>query len=186
MEINFNLEDVKASGLSLSQYTLLYCLNKDSKLQNNILVNTLDLEFLSDNNYIRVAGDTTSLKLKGLNLFSQDIEKEQSLEDLVKEWRSLFPAGMTWGRPTKGSKSNCEKNMKKFLKENKVEKEELFNATRFYIDSKKKAGKYEGQSADYFIYKNGLSTLEGVLEYIKDNDINVDNDLDSNPFIKQV
>ena len=187
MEINFNLDDVKSSGLTLPQYTLLYIINKDAKILKEVDYNSEDIAFLANDNYMRFVQGTASLKLKGLKIFEQDIEKSESLVDLVKEWRNLFPSGMAWGRPIKGSKSACEQKMKKFLKANKVTKEELFNATRFYIDNKKnKFGKYEGQSADYLISKNGESTLEGVLEYVKDNDINVDNDLENNPFIKQV
>jgi|11_taG_2_1085331.scaffolds.fasta_scaffold37664_2 hypothetical protein len=184
MEIIFNLEDVKSAGLPILQYFILYCINNDIPLGNVGNTNE-DLVYLQNEGYIRVVESKITLKLKSVKLFESN--DKQPISEFVAEWRGLFPSGMTWGRPTKGSKSSCVKKMTKFMKNNKkVARVDILNATRFYIDNKMRGGVYEGQSADYFIDKNGDSTLEGVIEHIKEKGINVDNHLDDNPFIKQV
>ena len=92
----------------------------------------------------------------------------------IQEYRDLYPKGMNPnGYPFKGDKQGCINNMAKFLL-NYPEfdnKELILNATKSYLDKKKKDNYDYVSMADRFIWKNGMSTLAGYCEQLKDGTI---------------
>jgi len=93
-----------------------------------------------------------------------------SVDAWIQEWRDLFPRSIkTGGYPVKGTKAGCTKKMKKFIKNNKtVTVEQIFEATKRYVEERRATRYQYMKIADYFIEKDGGSLLEA---YVEEDDI---------------
>lgn len=93
------------------------------------------------------------------------------LNELVKEFRDLFPKGKnSGGYPYKGDKQGCMKKMSKFLKNNpEFDKELILKATKAYVNSKRKDNFAYMHLPHYFIEKNNVSVLASLCEDILEN-----------------
>lgn len=176
MIINLNTEKIKNHGLTINEYVLLYLLyNNFFELASENSSPVLDLEikgFLKDTDCGLV------LRKKSIDLFSGQVpEVLEGLDAFVESYRNLFPSGVkSGGRLVKGDRLGCLSKLKNFkIKYPEYTQEDIIDATRAYIDLKKKNGWQMMTSADYFIEKDKLSMLASYIEDIKTRGIQVNN-----------
>ncbi len=100
----------------------------------------------------------------------------KDLEELVNNYRELFPKGITsGGYAVRGDKRTCMKKMSSFLKTYpEYPKELIIEATKSYINRKELEGFRYMQLAHYFITKDGVSNLAGECDLILDRNENSD------------
>ena len=90
---------------------------------------------------------------------------ELSCEEWIEEWRNLFPKGIkTGGYPVRSTVNACKVKMNKFLIEYDYSKEDIFKATKNYIDQKRREGYGFMKTAVYFIEKDKQSILASFCE----------------------
>ena len=94
--------------------------------------------------------------------------KKAELDSFVADYRSIFPKGSNRnGYPYKGDKQGCTVKMRTFLKANpEYSKDVVLQATRKYINEKRKDGYDYMHLAHYFIEKNNVSALGALCEQI--------------------
>jgi len=148
-------------NLTPSQYVFLYCLNKG---ENNILIDTNDLQHLIQLDYVKKSTTNWIITAKGLAIIE---DYTSDLEDFVEQYRNIFPKGIKSGNgtPIRGDRVGCVKKMKWFL-DNYPEfsKTIILEATKRYVDSMKQKGFAYVTQADYFINKDGASKLAASCE----------------------
>ena len=95
-----------------------------------------------------------------------DSSDYDAFEVFIKNWYSLFPVGVQVGRyPVRSGISGCRTKMLKFIKKHKnYSYEQIIAATTKYIESHRRDGFKFMKLANYFIEKDGVSTLEAMLE----------------------
>jgi hypothetical protein len=80
--------------------------------------------------------------------------------DWVKEYLELWPQGVkSVGRYVRVSETDLETLLKKFVKKYKYSKEVILEATKKYIEEKRKVNWSYITCSDYFISKNNISML---------------------------
>jgi len=129
--------------------------------------------------YIKKHGsnpEDISMRKMGEELFKKyapkNTKKIQSEVHLwIDAWRQLFPSGSNIGGYLyRGNRLECLKKMVKFVDSHKYTKEEIFQATKNYVDKFAIKGYSYMQQAHYFIEKRDTgSTLESECEALKDN-----------------
>lgn len=161
MLISVDIKKLWENKLTPSQYVFLYCLNKG---ENNILIDTNDLQHLVQLDYIKKISSNWILLAKGLAII-EDYTDE--LEDFVEQYRNTFPKGIKSGNgtPIRGDKAGCVKKMKWFF-DNYPEysKTIILEATKKYIQDMERKGYAYITQADYFIVKDGGSKLAAMCE----------------------
>lgn len=164
MVITINPDKIYDNQVTLDEFYFLlqHYLNNDNiriKLSDNAI------KKLSDKGFIKVFDNKVIIRPLFSNTFKEFIP-EISVNTWIEDWRNLFPDIKISSRPAKGSKQNVIKKMLNFVKNNpKYTQENIFNVTKMYLFEKQKQGYKYMQCADYFIEKNGVSTLESLLEY---------------------
>ena len=110
------------------------------------------------------------IKIIGENL-PEDIEFRQPFIDLLpkedkfdvnwaKEYLDLWPSGVKSGnRYVKASEKDITELLKKFVKKYKYPKETILEATKKYLEDKKRVNWSYITCSDYFISKNNVSLL---------------------------
>jgi len=164
MEVSINLQKIKERGLTPTFYVLLLSLYR-AEIEFPWTVEQHHLEYLQKLGYLKITPDGPVLTGK-LKLDFPNVVKSLDIEQWIEEWRALFPAKVeSGGRPVKGSKQGCLKKMKSFInKHPDVTVEEIFEATKIYIFSRKRENYNFMTTADYFIEKNNVSLLESLIE----------------------
>jgi hypothetical protein len=170
-----------SNHISFKQLVLIYCIFINDKhlydLHNRLdRITKEEILFLEDNDLITIVyPDNTdliyysniSLTNKGVslisNLLQEEIKETNSFDLFLNKWYELWPKGIkTGGYYVKTDKNGCGKNLKKFIKNNpSITKEEILAGTQRYIESMKERNYDKMKLAPYFIYKDGISTLEG-------------------------
>lgn len=109
-----------------------------------------------------------SLENKGITFSA--INARIEIEKWIEEWRELFPQGISsGGYAVRGDKQGCLKKMKKFLSNHpELNKEDIFRATKDYIETKRRTNWQYMKLAHYFIEKDGVSELAALCESTKD------------------
>lgn len=163
LDLNINLKKYIASKLSLNEFVLLQCIyNKDYKEAALIQgIENINLSKLETELWIKITGlgiEDIFPRQKMLDLFQTKDEQEVDL--WIEQWLELFPKGVkSGGYYVKSNKEDCLKKMIKFLKIRKYTKKQIFEATQNYIDRKAKENYSYMMKAEYFIEKDGVSTL---------------------------
>jgi hypothetical protein len=95
-----------------------------------------------------------------------DISDYDKFDEFIEEWYALFPKGVQVGRyPVRSGLSGCRTKMLKFVKKHKqYSYDQILMATKKYIESHRRDGFKFMKLANYFIEKDGVSTLEAMLE----------------------
>lgn len=166
MKITIDLDVLEKKRLNPTQYVYLY-LKAVHKINAIDSISEEDLEMLEDEGYIKISDNGVVLRQVSLDLFKTLVEDNSM--DWIEEWRQLFPLGVKMaGYAVRGDKQNCTKKMKSFMKKYPdFTKEDIFDATRAYIDDRRKDNWNYIKLAHYFIEKDGASSLAALCEDIK-------------------
>lgn len=176
LDLNINFKKYIASGLSLSEFILLQCVyNKDYKEAALIQgIEKIDLSKLEGELWIKVTGlsiEEVFPRQRMLDLFQT--KDEQEVASWIEQWLGLFPKGVkSGGYYIKSNKEDCLKKMIKFLKVRKYTKKQIFEATKNYVDRKAKENYAYMMKAEYFIEKDGVSSLSTEIENIGEEEEN--------------
>ena len=102
------------------------------------------------------------------------IQTAKEISTWIESWREIFPEGMnTGGFRYRGNKQECVKKMVKFTTDNKYTVEQIFQATKNYVDKFAEKGFAYMQQAHYFIEKRNVgSTLSSFCEELTSNKSN--------------
>lgn len=173
MEVDINL--LVETNLTPDEYVFLYYLAKGQIYSVNLVT---DYDKLEKAGFIK-QGERIHIRKRGIDLINNKIpvpekviKSEDTISQWIDEWRVLFPKGVkTAGYSIRGTRGGCIKKMKKFIKNNKeVTKEQIFEATKLYIEEKRRVRYAYMRIADYFIEKDGGSLLESFIEQLGDNE----------------
>ena len=175
-------------GITAEEYYILNLMYEDEYqveeyLQRLCLHPELCLKNLRFNGYI--IPDTTSiLKYRltdtGTAIAEDDVIKPKKKQivnkidssEWIDEYRKLFmPARGSNSRSILGDKKACIDKMNKFLKSYPYTKDTVLAATKNYVNSKHKDRYAYTQCADYFIFKDNISTLAAECENLGTNGI---------------
>lgn len=93
-----------------------------------------------------------------------------NVESWIDDWRNLFPEGINpAGYRYRGNKLEVTKKMLKFVANHPYSKEEIFEATKRYIERFSVRGYNYMQQAHYFIEKKDTgSNLEAECENLRE------------------
>src|SRR3990167_1923558 len=95
-------------------------------------------------------------------------EDKYDVDSWVNQWRALFPDVKSGGYSIQGTKGGCAKKLKQFFNNNpEVTKEEVFQATKLYIEEFRRKRWAYMKIADYFVSKDGGSLLEQYIDKYK-------------------
>ena len=141
------------------------------------------VQVLENYSYVKWHGNTVediSLRKHGEDLFRKHvgarkkITTAKEIETWIDAWRELFPEGKnTAGFRYRGNRGEAVKKMVKFVNDNSYSTEQIFHATRHYVDTYSQKGFAYMQQAHYFIEKKGVgSTLSSYCEELDDNKFN--------------
>jgi hypothetical protein len=100
--------------------------------------------------------------------------EEVGVSTWIDSWRALFPSGKNFsGYPHRGDKQICKKKMEIFVKETKYTKDQIFKATKSYVDEFKSRDYEYMKQAHYFIgKKDSGSSLAAYCEMQADDSDN--------------
>lgn len=116
------------------------------------------------------------LSLGGLELFKEDVD------GWIKEWRELWPKGVTsGGYPVRSDLPGITKKMKAFLRKTNYSKEEIILATKLYLKERYENNWSYMKLAGYFIEKDGESILSSFCDRIRDGE-----QVEDDPFVTKV
>lgn len=165
-KIEIDLDILKETKLTPNNFVILYCLYHEIEF---VIEEYLDLELLG---YIKLDEDNKIvLRQKTIDLFKTNKipTKLSELILFVDKYRELFPQGVkSGGYLIKGDKQGCITKFKSFIKKYpEYTQEEILDATKAYLDGKKKNNYDMTQLAHYFIEKEGISNLSSFCEDIK-------------------
>ena len=170
--LEIDLEKYSASGLSFTEFVFITAMYKQlNQVVEDILIEnariTVELEELG---YLKKTSTSLVLREKGLSLLSASkSQTKNDVKDWIEDWRNIFPSGRNnIGFLYRGSKSGCIDKMSKFVKKNpKYSKEQIFEATKKYVERFRAKGYVYMLQAHYFIQKQQVgSTLEAELEVL--------------------
>lgn len=171
------------SELNGDQWFILLLKTEKKLKQLSLLMNRIKnleetLYSLESLDYIRITDDIYNddltanidcffVKEKGISLFLSD---SINFKDLAEKIRNLFPAGIkTGGYYVRGSVSSIEAKLKKFNKKfPQYSEEDIINATKNYIDRKRKENWNMIKTAENFIFKDEVSILAAECENLRD------------------
>ena len=123
---------------------------------------------LQSKGYAKIAGRTLILRKKALSLLASTTQlREAEVSKWIQEWRDIFPPGLNaGGYRYRGDKHECIIKMRKFVvKHPNITKEEIFEATKGYVQRFATKGYNYMMMAHYFIQKQGVgSTLNSEIE----------------------
>lgn len=168
MKITIDLERLSRLNLSPNHFCYLYCKHYGLGYSFTGIIDDSDLEHLAGEGYIKIVEDLVILRAKALNLFKVEDELND-VSSWIDTWREIFPVGVkSMGYAVRGDRTGCIKKMRAFLKQYPdFDKELIFNATKIYVDAKRKEKWSYMQLAHYFIEKDGISNLAALCEDLK-------------------
>lgn len=132
---------------------------------------------LEEKGYVKWYGPAVehlTFRTKGEDLFKKVKKLDKSdVHSWINEWRNLFPEGVNnSGYRYRGSRLECLKKMIKFVASYPFSKEEIFEATKRYIERFSVRGYLYMQQAHYFIEKKETgSNLASECESLKETQI---------------
>lgn len=173
MKITIDIDKLYKNNLSATDYVFLWLLSNDRE-DCITKVALPDVKELEKDGWLKITMKDEKLsfviKKKFFKLIEQELDKS-NVENWIDDWLNLFPKGVkSGGYPVKGDKKNCLLKMKKFIVDHPgVNKEKIFDATKAYLDVKRKDNWAYTKLAKYFIeHKDDGSMLASYCEYIDD------------------
>lgn len=172
------------SEISFSGFVLLVLVYQNEEVVLNTLYKTDYIMFtnevksLETNGYVKwhgTEGKDITFRKKGEDLFAKlSKRRKKSMPDVhlwIDEWRNLFPEGVnTAGYRYRGNKVEVLKKMLKFVALYDFTKEEIFQATKKYVERFSVRGYNYMQQAHYFIDKKDAgSSLASECETLKES-----------------
>jgi hypothetical protein len=166
--------------VSFYLFVLLVLINEQELAVLQKIYDEGDLSFiqaisiLEEKGFIKWHGtrmEEISLRTKGEELFkSIHRESKSDVDSWIGEWRNIFPEGVNnLGYRYRGSKSECLKKMIKFVSANPFTREEIFEATKRYVQRFSARGYMYMEQAHYFIEKKERgSSLATECESLKE------------------
>lgn len=117
-----------------------------------------------------------TLRQKGEDLFKKHVGKKKKIhtskdiKEWIDSWREIFPEGInTGGFRYRGDKAEVIKKMIKFVNTYDYSIDQIFQATRDYVERFSLKGYAYMQQAHYFIEKRGVgSTLNAECESLNE------------------
>lgn len=168
MKIEIDLELLSKLDLSPNEYVFLYYKFNCLDLPEPGYVSKSNLEHKG---FIKISdNDCVILRTKALSLFSgKPATKQDDLSEFSEKYRILFPLGVrSGGRMVRSDPKGCLKKLKAFFIDfPNITKEDVIDATKAYIDLKRKSNYSMMVCADFFISKEGSSQLFAYCEDIK-------------------
>jgi hypothetical protein len=181
------LKELIKLRINAEEYYILNLMYEDEYLaeeylQRLCLCPELTLKNLRFNGYIKKDIDAVlkhsltknALKIVENHTVETNNKKPAKIDssDWIDEYRKLFlPARGTNSRSILGDRKACIDKMNKFLKTYPYNKNTVLAATKNYINSKHKDRYAYTQCADYFIFKDNISTLAAECESLGTNGI---------------
>lgn len=181
MIIEFNLNEINESKISLNGYFICYCIYHNRKdlildyIKNHTGFNIQEIQELEDNGWIKIINKSEKIIFENLQIeekFRIFVEKKDKPEkDWINEWLEMFPRGVkSGGYYIKTDLNGCRKKMRKFTSTHpEYTKETIIKATQNYINRCEHNGYQYMKIAPYFIEKDGVSMLSGECEAIITN-----------------
>jgi hypothetical protein len=140
------------------------------------------IRLLEERGYVKKHGpnpEDISMRKKGEDLFKKYLGRPKkkvtnNVHTWIEAWRAIFPPGSNnTGYRYRGNKLECLKKMSKFVDSTKYSEEEIFQATKNYVEKFRIKGYNYMQQAHNFIEKKGVgSTLESECESLKESNNN--------------
>jgi len=167
MELSIDLEKLKRLNLAPTMYVILFGLYNEIDL-HTIVNESTDInsciKILERDGWLKITDSGYILRKPAIDLLK--VHKEYlKVKEWIQEWRNLFPMGVkSGGRPVRGDSKSCLSKMTVFVKDEKIDKERIFEATKIYIDEKKKENYSFMICADYLISKDNVSLLRSLVE----------------------
>jgi len=146
MIIEFNLNEINESKISLNGYFICYCIYHNRKdlildyIKNHTGFNIQDVKELEDNGWIKIINKSEKIIFENLQIeekFRIFVEKKDKPEkDWINEWLEMFPKGVkSGGYYIKTDLNGCRKKMRKFTSTHpEYTKETIIKATQNYIN----------------------------------------------------
>lgn len=162
------------------QFVILVLINEQDWTTLQQIYNESDMNFiqtiaqLEQLSYCKWHGQKVqdiSLRLKGENLFGKLKRVNKSdVYTWIDAWRELFPAGNNnTGYKYRGDRLSVLKKMTKFVAQYPYTREEIFEATKRYVNRFSTRGYLYMQQAHYFIEKKDVgSSLASECESLKE------------------
>ena len=167
MVCRVDLDKCSEYDLTPTQFTFLYCMHKGQEFPWS--VSRAQLTELETNGWLKITPEGPIIREKFLIFVGLTSVTTDEVYDWIDDWRDLWPVGVkSGGRPVRGDKKGCNAKMKKFVQEYDYTKEEIFEATKIYVFEKSRDNNRYMTCADYFILKNGSSTLASFCEDIRE------------------
>lgn len=164
MVITIDPEKIYHHQISLDEFYYLYCLYLKESTSNRVLSEN-SINKLTEKGFIKIFEGNVILR-PAFSIAFGTMLPTADVNSWIEEWRNLFPTIKISSRPAKGSKQSVLTKMNKFVKQHpEYTKEQIMAVTKMYIFEKTRENFKFMQCADYFIEKNGMSSLESLLEY---------------------
>ncbi len=171
-EITINIKQWQKTELEISAFIFLQSIyNKEYDLAEILYQKwylRTGLKDFEELLYIKITGpelEDIMPRQKMLDIFQT--KDKQTVAKWIESWCEIFPKGVkSGGYYVKSNAQDCLKKMIKFIKVRKYSKEQIFQATKNYIDRKAKENYAYMMRADYFIEKDGVSALASECENI--------------------
>lgn len=163
MKIIVDTDVLNKYNLSPNEYFYLHGLFKGEQI-----VTTFEQDIfygLEKEGFVKVTDEGVILREKAIKLFLEG-EATNSVSSWIDKWRELFPVGVkSGGYAVRGDRQSCTKKMKAFIKNHpEINLELIFDATKAYIDDRRKNRWEYIKVSHYFIEKDGVSMLASLCE----------------------
>ncbi len=180
-KIEIDLSNLTKLKISVEGYVVMFCkrYNNEELLLKYVKdchkISTESLVSLVVSGYIEVKLDKDGkytlsqiiLTEKGESLFPD----KSDVKDWIETWYNLWPKGVKSGNfMVRTDPKECLKKMSKFCKEHSsYSKGIIIAATKKYLDGVREKDWAYCKLAPYFIYKDGMSMLEGYCSEVYNN-----------------
>lgn len=181
MKIEIDLEELERLGVTPNQYVYAMLISKGDKAnfmsimdsQNDEKLVIKDLFKLWQKDYIsKEIEDVYTFDFDNIKVHIFENKKEKNykgdIDSFVEAFYELFPKGVqSGGYPVRSGKKGVKDRLQKFIKSNKqYDYETIIKATQMYINECERNGYQFMKTAQYFIIKDGSSTLESYCEKV--------------------
>ena len=184
------LEVYKRAELRMYEFSLLVLIYEQNheylnEIHNNNFIDfNTGIKYLETQGFVKQHGEQPSditLRKSGEDLFNKYYGKKKKkaitrgvfVHTWIDIWREIFPPGSnTGGYRYRGNRLEALKKMTKFVDLYDFTNEEIFQATKNYVDKFALKGYMYMQQAHYFIEKKDSgSTLASECEGVRERDV---------------
>lgn len=176
IELDYFINTTKASIPEITAIILYLLYNKEDKSLEKYLVNTgIDntmyetvIKFSEESGLLKIVGENSKTDIEFRKDFVSLLPQSEinvEIQKLTEEYLELWPKGVkSMGRYVRASEEDITNLLDKFLrkyKKQKFTKDTILEATKKYIEEKRKVNWSYITCSDYFISKNNVSMLAG-------------------------